>query len=1126
MKDRKRKVGAVKFANTKRKKEGADKQVLSAEERERRKQSLYRIPTSEELTELRENENLYKNNLFRMQIQYLLEEVCLNDTKEKRINDVLHSLNTFLSTLSSQEGCERDISDPTCLPKDTALPLPAFISKEKVKCKFHFHSPNEVKIIGSFLLKTLIKTNTVIDIAVEIPAQCLQPRDVLNFRYHFKRATYLSWIAFFLKKWEHTESVNFKYEVNPYMPTILLKLKGKVGKKYSLNILTKLPDECFKLSQLSPLRNNVRYSWFHDTGISDDDSKSDEMAYPTPHYNSSIISDMLHEVHLKEIYGALNECPGMKDAICLFKLWITQRSFKSVVLFNSFIGTMLMVYLLSERKISSHMSSYQIFRILLHFVASTDWSVKGITLCKDVDADEKSIENFHSVFDVVFIDSSGSLNICASIDKTTYQWIRHQAKLSMDILDNSGTNGFHGLFMKSYDFIQSVDQLFKLNKLDRFRKHLAEKEKNSMVDHGGNWCALLPKFINPVLEKGFDTRVHRMMMKPTKPTSWEISSPPPDNSNTVFWYGLVLNTEFSSNLLVMGPPADKPEAKEFSSFWGEKSELRRFQDGSINEAVVWHCTTGEEKTLISERIVKHLLKRHCHISESSVTYFGGEFNFLINQMISSTSVLGAEENLHFLKNFHELTKAVQSLKDIPLTIKSIDGIDSSFRFSDPLIPLQHSSSKDSNLGSNGSTQLPRLKKKNPLLRVHNAIVQFESCGKWPDEINAVQQIRSAFHNQLAQCIQSQLKLVAVPTPAYVDVLKNGFVFRLHVVHYREMVLYRESQALGALKKEHEARADMLDIMIVKKPVHTSLIHGLNSRFPGYAPTVTLAKRWIASQMLSGYLSEEAIELIVASIFVSPVGVDSPSTHMCGFLRFLHLLAKFDWKNEPLIVNLNGEINSDEISSIWENFTTNRCKHPSIFISTPYSKDTSLWTRSNPSPQILLRLTLLAEAALNLCSLESSHIVSKDAAKQMFRPSVNDFNVIIELDKSFVPLHQMSIDSSNTNPWQISTSKDNLNSTSLPVTEFNPPEIYLKELRDAFSDIALFFYNVYGGLKIGVVWKRGAMAEQSFKILNAQYKTVDKESSKTSSLLVVPNVKAIISDFHTIGKGLVSNIQEM
>lgn len=51
-----------------------------------------------------------------------------------------------------------------------------------------------------------------------------------------------------------------------------------------------------------------------------------------------------------------------------------------------------------------------------------------------------------------------------------------------------------------------------------------------------------------------------------------------------------------------------PQALDFRTFWGEKSELRRFQDGSICEAVVWEADTICQKRLIPEQIVRHLLK--------------------------------------------------------------------------------------------------------------------------------------------------------------------------------------------------------------------------------------------------------------------------------------------------------------------------------------------------------------------------------------------------------------------------------------------------------------------------------------------------------------------------------------
>ena len=32
-----------------------------------------------------------------------------------------------------------------------------------------------------------------------------------------------------------------------------------------------------------------------------------------------------------------------------------------------------------------------------------------------------------------------------------------------------------------------------------------------------------------------------------------------------------------------------------------------------------------------------------------------------------------------------------------------------------------------------------------------------------------------------------------------------------------------------------------------------------------------------------------------------------SSHLCGFIRFLNHMAKFDWENQPLVVNINDDI---------------------------------------------------------------------------------------------------------------------------------------------------------------------------------------------------------------------------
>jgi U3 small nucleolar RNA-associated protein 22 len=59
--------------------------------------------------------------------------------------------------------------------------------------------------------------------------------------------------------------------------------------------------------------------------------------------------------------------------------------------------------------------------------------------------------------------------------------------------------------------------------------------------------------------------------------------------------------------------------------------------------------------------------------------------------------------------------------------------------------------------------------------------------------------------------------------------------------------------------------------------------------------VRAAKRWIANHLLSGLITTETIELMVAKVYsAEDKPIDVPATVTSGFLRFLHLLAFHDW----------------------------------------------------------------------------------------------------------------------------------------------------------------------------------------------------------------------------------------
>ena len=79
----------------------------------------------------------------------------------------------------------------------------------------------------------------------------------------------------------------------------------------------------------------------------------------------------------------------------------------------------------------------------------------------------------------------------------------------------------------------------------------------------------------------------------------------------VFFIG-VFCSQFAASFLSLFP-----QAEDFRAFWGKKSELRRFQDSSILEAVVWPAKTAAERRTIPARVSSHVLQRYAAVPDVS-----------------------------------------------------------------------------------------------------------------------------------------------------------------------------------------------------------------------------------------------------------------------------------------------------------------------------------------------------------------------------------------------------------------------------------------------------------------------------------------------------------------------------
>lgn len=178
--------------------------------------------------------------------------------------------------------------------------------------------------------------------------------------------------------------------------------------------------------------------------------------------------------------------------------------------------------------------------------------------------------------------------------------------------------------------------------------------------------------------------------------SWRIDESPSDALQQLH-LGIILNPDNAYEILDKGPESIDESASKFRAFWGEKAQLRRFQDGSITESVVWASANDDlaKKRMIVRSIVLYLLQHHYQLEEKDFEYIAGEFDLVytltksfkvdkINPKFNIQQDTNAEAlALHVIREFDDLTRKLNSLKDLPLEIVSISGISPVLRYCDP-----------------------------------------------------------------------------------------------------------------------------------------------------------------------------------------------------------------------------------------------------------------------------------------------------------------------------------------------------------------------------------------------------------------------------------------------------------
>lgn len=322
------------------------------EKKKFRTKSLYRQPTVGEIARLNETEILYNCNLFRLQIEEILQEVKVNERTRKKIDLWYILFENYLNNILMSET-EYDLSKDTLFKElKVRAPVPKFLSK--TVCMFKFIKFTTVRIIGSYALGCPIESNLVVDIEIRMPAEVFTKNDSVNYKYHKKRGAYLACIAAHLSKCDSIQELRYAWLNGMlYYPYLEGKPAGTLGNHISFRIHLTCEKEAYKLLRLAPNRNNIRGSWLYRAR-----GQENEPGPPTPFYNCTMLRDLNFQENYKYLETVFTDQDNLKSAVVLIKIWLRQRQLKV----SGFFVHMLVAYLVQLKRINNMMSSYQIIR--------------------------------------------------------------------------------------------------------------------------------------------------------------------------------------------------------------------------------------------------------------------------------------------------------------------------------------------------------------------------------------------------------------------------------------------------------------------------------------------------------------------------------------------------------------------------------------------------------------------------------------------------------------------------------------------------------------------------------------------------------------------------------------------
>ncbi|KAK5257197.1 U3 snoRNP protein [Cryomyces antarcticus] len=1067
---------------------------------------------------------VYKSSMFKLQVDELLDQIRPKyGKKEAPAEAALRTLKSIIERIPDREPlpvseAERDLIKA----KRVVVPFPDPPPAQDVKYKLAYARPTNINAVGSYPLKIATRTTVdlVVDLAVTMPGSIFQEKDYLNYRYFYKRAYYLACLAAGIKESrENVFRVSFDcLNGNHLQPIIVVEPDGGIDtnslsqSKWKIHIILATPENAFPEDKTRPDRNCVRSK-------SNDEALPSQHLPPTPFYNATLRADSQVTQYLTLLHKAASTCESYRDACVLGRVWLRQRGISGRVRdggFGNFEWATVMALLLQSSgkagvpSLSPGYSSYQLFKATLQFLASRNLVKQPLFFQADA-FDRPKGDGLP-----VFFDGPRSVDFLYKMTPWSYRLLRQEARTAVAMLGDCLFDQFESTFILRADA-----------PLQRF-DIVGEIPLSAIVASSGTSChdgshelkiQQGCQQLYTTLFRGLGDRVKNVSLIMPEEQSWALSSPRPTfGSESRLTVGFVVNPETVARAVDHGPPAEsKKEAASFRKFWGEKAELRRFRDGSILESVVW--SDKDTGPSIFEQIVRYLLNEHLGKDLGNNPMFVGD---QFGRLIPGQPGLAPFQPV--MEAFKTLENDIRGMEGLPLTVRSISAANSQLRYASIQVPLSSALTK---------MQEPA-----------DVVIQFEGSGRWPDDLTAIQRTKMAFLLKLAALFEDtnnamtarlglENERVDILNQCFLDVVySSGTAFRLRIRHDREQTLLEQRlKGKTADPKGKEEAALALAAHkgnFLRLPTHTQAMQTLSTRYPTLSPTVRLVKKWFASHLLASHFPDPLIELFVLRVFVQPYPWSVPSSVMTGFLRTLFFLSRWDWRGDPLIVDMSGEMTAAELSAITTRFEAWRRIDPALnrvvlFVASNIDPDGTTWTDNKPAKVVAARMTALARAACRTVNDQGLHV---DAAGLLVSP-LADYDFVIHLTPSFTGRGQRK-KGKNTGVRFKNLQTSEANDVNL--MGYSPVELFVEEMKELYGQTMVLFYDPHDRAVIAGLWSPHT-ARRAWKV-NLAYSSIPRKNHTAADahgdgdggIDVDINKEAILAEMARLGGDMVSRIE--